>query len=410
MSREAEPAEGTGKLPARALVVAGALAAIAGALLAAGPFAAPYANPDSHTFEALARSLLAGRGLVYREVLLPDVDLFAFRSPVYAAFLAATLPVGGTALTLALQGALAGVTAALVGAIAGLLAGRRAAWVAFALAVAWPPAWFFAGQLLSETLYTFLAVAAAFLCCRAAAGAPGGAAWGGALASLAALTRSQGALAVPAMALAAFRRHPRALLAFGLAALLVWAPWPIRNAVHLHRFVPLLTSGGMNAWLGATGAPIPAAWDLQATWGETDEVSIDRRFYAEARTAVAAAPLAWVKGMARRAARHVLPVESDAWTLLHRAIWPLALLAAAHGATRRRLAIPFSVWAGNAVIAIAFLTNSRYRFPTEWVVVVAAAAGFDALARRHGTARAAGASVLLAAGFLAIGQWMRRFG
>src|SRR5205814_4627418 len=69
----------------------------------------PYSNPDSHAFEAIARSLLAGQGFVYREPMFPSLPLYAFRAPGFSAFLALGLELGGVAAVLTLQGALLGV-------------------------------------------------------------------------------------------------------------------------------------------------------------------------------------------------------------------------------------------------------------------------------------------------------------
>jgi hypothetical protein len=79
--------------------VAGVVCAVAVHLLRVDPFQ----NPDSYAFVALARSLLAGHGLVYREPMFPSVPLYAFRSPGYAAFLALALMLGGVTAAVTLQ-------------------------------------------------------------------------------------------------------------------------------------------------------------------------------------------------------------------------------------------------------------------------------------------------------------------
>ena len=113
--------------------------AAAGAVMAAVVCRDPYANPDSHAFESLARAVASGHGLSYREPLLPTVPLFAFRNPLYPAAIAGPLEWGGLTLVLALQGALAGLTAIGVASIARRLGGARAAWSAWALAMLWTP-------------------------------------------------------------------------------------------------------------------------------------------------------------------------------------------------------------------------------------------------------------------------------
>src|SRR5437867_13457902 len=101
----------------------------------------PMQNPDSIAFVALARSVLSGHGLRYREALIPGLDLLAFRAPGYPVFLALGLALGGVGAVIAIQGALNGLAAALVGGIARDLGAGRAAWVAFALRLIGPPAW-----------------------------------------------------------------------------------------------------------------------------------------------------------------------------------------------------------------------------------------------------------------------------
>src|SRR5262245_23577786 len=87
---------------ARAGLIAAAVCAIVNVLLGANP----YLNMDSHAFEAIARSLLAGRGFVYEEPMLHGLPFLAFRSPGYSTFLALELFVGGVTGAIAIQGAL----------------------------------------------------------------------------------------------------------------------------------------------------------------------------------------------------------------------------------------------------------------------------------------------------------------
>ena len=120
--------------PGQILVLAAIVGAIVNVLLRPDV----YYNADSHSFEALARSLLAGQGLVYREAMIPELPLYAFRSPGYSVFLALGLALGGELGVLVLQGALNGACAVLVGSLAGSWGGSLAAWAAFAIRLAWP--------------------------------------------------------------------------------------------------------------------------------------------------------------------------------------------------------------------------------------------------------------------------------
>ena len=200
---------------------AAALCGVVNLLLAGDP----YVNADSYSFQAIARSLLAGTGLVYREAMFPDVPLYAFRSPAYSAFLAITFALGGVGATVALQGALHGVSAALTGAIAGRSAGTRGAWLAFAMYMVWPAAWFHAGQLMSETFFTFVSILTVWLVFRAHRQSRlRWAAIAGVVATIAILTRPAGLGVASGAAIWLLLSRPRAAAMFALCALLAWAP------------------------------------------------------------------------------------------------------------------------------------------------------------------------------------------
>lgn len=365
------------------------LAALLGAPIAAVLLAHPHANPDSHAFEALARSVLAGRGLVYREPMLAGLDLYAFRSPGYSLFVALGLALGGIPVVLALQGALTGVAAALVGAIAHRLAGARAAWLAFALALAWPMSWILAGQLMSETLYGFLVVATGALALSAAARVSlARAALAGLACALALLVRPTGlALLVAVVAWLAWR-FPAGARVAALVALLAWAPWPLRNARHLDGFTPLLTSGGINAWSGHTRRPVSEGWEWMQDHVELGERGLDRALSRMALAAARDRPLRTARAAARRAVFHAAPIERDRRQAVHVVAWVLALGALASPVWRSRLALPGFIWLAHGALGALTVTGDRYRWPTEWVVALAAAFGVCALLaalRRRGT-------------------------
>jgi hypothetical protein len=226
-------------------LAAALVAAIANLFLATDP----YGNPDSLMFEALARSLMAGQGLVYREPIFPDLPLYAFRSPGYGVFLALGLTLGGVTGALLLQGALHGLSATLVGSLAGRWAGQVAAWSAFALRFLWPAGWSQAGQLMSEGLLEFLSLLTVWLAVRGGSDrAWRWAAAAGVTAALAVLTRPAGLGFALAAGVWLLVRFPKGALAMAAAALIAWAPWPVRNAMRLNAFVPLVTNGGVTAW------------------------------------------------------------------------------------------------------------------------------------------------------------------
>lgn len=355
----------------------------------------PWLNPDSHSFEAIARSLLAGTGFVYREPMFPSLPLYAFRSPGYSAFLALGLALGGVSAVVALQGAMHGVAAALVGSIAGRWAGARGAWLAFAMYMAWPAAWFHAGQLMSESFFTFSMILTSWLVLRAKQ--HHGLRWAaaaGVVVAIAILTRPAGLGFAAGAGLWLLLRYPRAAAVFALSAVLAWAPWPIRNASRFHTFVPFLTGGGVAAWNAHShGRPIDA-WTWMSQHTERGELGLDQHFRDETVKIIREDVPGFFHLMARGTLEYLGPLrERDPGAWLHRFAL-LALLPAALWANwRRRLLLPALVWSGYALVLIPHAMHARYRFPTEWCVVVGAAIGLQAMAVHWGARRTAGLAV-----------------
>ena len=228
-------------LPLALLLVA------AGALLAQAFLPVARDCADTASFVALAHALATGHGLAYREPMLPWLEMLAFRSPGYPVLLAALLPLGGDRLALAVNGALAVFAAVQAGEITASIGGRRAGRVALVLLLLWVPAWWWAGRLVSETLFVALGVAAmraglAAISARSARLA----ALAGLLAAAATLVRPAGLAIAVALVLVLAWRAPRAAAAFALVAALAYAPWPVRNAARLGAPVPFTTNGGFN--------------------------------------------------------------------------------------------------------------------------------------------------------------------
>ncbi len=350
----------------------------------------PFLNPDSHAFESLARALLNGQGFKYREPMLPGLDLFAFRAPAYPVFVALGLALGGVGTVIALQGALNGLSAALVGAIAGHLGGVRAAWIAFALRMVWPAAWFQSGLLLSELLYECLAVLATWLVVECIHRRR--LSWSvlaGVTTAAAFFTRPVALVLAFALGLWLLLRYRRAAVAFALTVLIAWVPWPIRNAQRLHAFVPTVTNGGALAWCGTAGGEVHPAWEWMAKHLELGEVGLDRHFYDLAYERMRRDPARAVLRSIRWATVYLGPIQGrggDLW--VHRFAMLAALPALLLGAWRRRLALPALIWGGHGALLVPITIIERYRFPTEWCAVIAAALGLVGFAERFGTRRA----------------------
>jgi len=349
-----------------------------------------HLQPDSIAFVALARSIQAGAGIQYREALIPGLDLFAFRAPGYPVFLAFVLALGGVTGVLVLQGALNGLSAALVGAVAGELAGTRAAWIAFALRFAWPVAWLHAGVLESEVLFEMLTVLATLLALIAVRRRSIGlAVCAGVLTAAAILVRPVGLGLAGALALWLLFKDRRAAAAFVLTVVVAWAPWPIRNERVLHAFVPFTTNGGATAWAGTTDGRVLPAYEWMGQHVEQGEIGFDRHFRALTSENIRKDPGRFARLVAGRAFIYLGPIRGRAPYLgFHRFAMLAALVALALGGWRARLVLPGLIWLGQGAVLVPIYLIDRYRFPTDWCVIVAAAIGIVGLAEKWGSRRA----------------------
>jgi hypothetical protein len=223
---------------------------------------------DDHDYDRLACALVGGGG--YRDAgpptppgscLTPRYPSrpTAYRPPAYpfalAGVYAAAAPLHDRWTAARVVQAVVGtMVAGLIGLVAGLVWGRAAGLGALALAAVHLPFAMVGASLVSETLFLVFelgAIACALMAARAARRWP----WvvgAGALAGLAWLTRSNGGLLLPPLAIAAWsalRGQGRmaallAALAVFAAAAMTIAPWTVRNARVLHGFVPVATETG----------------------------------------------------------------------------------------------------------------------------------------------------------------------
>jgi branched-subunit amino acid transport protein len=179
-------------------------------------------------------------------------------------------------------------------------------------------------------------------------------------------------------------------MAFVLAALVAWAPWPIRNYARLHAFVPFLTMGGVALYNSHSDQSPDAAWSYMAEHTELGEVGFDRHFTREALLLIRTHPGDAARRLSRATIDYVGPIlDRRRLVWLHRFAMLAVLPALVWPEALRRLALPFAIWAAFGALLIPIVVNPRYRFPTEWCVVLGAAFGLSALADRVGVKRAA---------------------
>lgn len=209
---------------------------------------------DGAHFDAIAKSIAHGDG--YGNTLLPMTHgPSAYRAPLYPTVLSAAYVVTGDSVTAGrIENALIGVgLVALIGVVAAQLWSRRVAAVALVIAALHPTLWLYGSGLQLEPLLALLIVGATAAALQHRR-APRGLWWpaiAGVIVGLGALTRETAFLLLPGLAWLVWTARPRwtrrAVLAPVLLVVIACAtvaPWTIRNAVRLHAFVPVSTSGG----------------------------------------------------------------------------------------------------------------------------------------------------------------------
>jgi 4-amino-4-deoxy-L-arabinose transferase-like glycosyltransferase len=288
--------------------------AFVGALALAARLAAVAATPgyrpvhDDASYARVARSLLTAGHYPGHPVPGGGWQVSAYRPPGWPVMLTALWRTFGTTVTGArvAEAAIGACAAVLVAVLARQAFGGGAMLPAGLVAALSPLAIAVGASLESETLFTALilgAACAAFAARRSPRLTPLIAA--GALGGLAALTRANGLVAVPALALVAAAGAPswraraaRFAVPVAVAALVV-APWTVRNAVELHTFVPVSTEVGNT--LAGTYNPVSARHDAQ--WLEPAHTGAYHRVYAR-YGATAAADDVLTRAVAHWVERH----------------------------------------------------------------------------------------------------------
>jgi 4-amino-4-deoxy-L-arabinose transferase-like glycosyltransferase len=240
-----------GWLAPAAIVLLGVVCRVA--VVAADTDYAP--RNDAREYHLIAESIAAGDEYPSSAYLLYGGPT-AIRPPAYPSVLAMAYAMPGDDLAAgrALGIGLGVLLVVLVYLVARRIWGRSVALAAGCLTAVFPPLVLLSRDLVSESLFIALELGAVLcvLNARRAGGAPGWAAAAGALAGLAALTRSTGLLLVVVLALGAWVGRPRWQLGVLRApailvacAALVIAPWTVRNAAEFGRFIPVSTSSGI---------------------------------------------------------------------------------------------------------------------------------------------------------------------
>lgn len=318
---------------------------------------------ETDSWETVARQLALGHGYVMGPGLAPT----AVRTPLYPLFVAGVYRLFGLQPLplLLVQACLGAATAVAVVAVARhVVRDERAALAAGLLWAIYPLD--IAGYRLaaSESLFLLLCALALWAYLRALehSTAPRAMALG-LLLGLCALTRDLAlglallALAGWLLAAAAHRdtwRHVALAAAVFLAA---WLPWPIRNAVELHAFVPTSTMGGYVLWATHLSLPQPdfisapgrgPQFDVSLMRDPGWEIAWDRQLRGEALALIATYP------------------ERYALMALNR--WPRLWFGVSLGRAPGIYELVFAAW-NLALLALAVAGWRRARSPARWVVL-----------------------------------------
>ncbi|MEO5895898.1 MAG: hypothetical protein ABIS06_09375 [Vicinamibacterales bacterium] len=374
---------------------------------------------DEREYLSLAESLGSGRGFVYSEPHETGAGPRFARAPGYPSFLA-LLGVSdesgaAPAVVKIVQSFLGGVVVLMIATLGWLAAGPRAGVTAGMLAAVYPPLVWVSAYVLSESLYMPIALGCALLLGEAArradaahSGRAGGAlsVAAGAAAGLAILVRPAMLLFLPlAMLWLMTRKQLTLALALCVTAMLMVAPWTLRNLHTYGRVVLVASEGGVTFWTGnhplaigegdlAANPQIKRA-DIEfraAHPGLTAE-ALEPLYYKDAFRNIAARPGWWIRLLARKAFYMVVPV-GPSYTLhsaryLVATVVPYALLVpvalagfiiiSRHG---RRPVPLYLLGASVLLTCLIFFPQERFRIPViDPLIIVGAGAALAAVPR-----------------------------
>ena len=382
---------------------------------------------DEREYLALGRSVARGEGFVYpADEPSPGTAQQFGRAPGYPAFLAllrVSEPVEAVpARVKAAQAVVGAVGVWLIAVLAGRAAGPRAAVIAAAVAAVYPPLVFMTAYALSETLYSAVALAAAWVLGDSylfqqrlsklgkvtleKVTVP----FAGVLTGLAILIRPAMLLFVP-LAVAWLWRKNRTDAAIFLAVTLACvAPWTIRNAHIYGRVILVASEGGVTFWTGnhplargdgdlAANLPLKQAeLDFRNQHAGLTPEQLEPLYYRDALTWIRAHPLAWAALLVRKVFFTIVPIgpsytlHSTRYFAASAGSYLALLLPAIAGAwvLWRCGHPPVALWlmAASTVIAgLIFFPQERFRIPVVDPALIVSAAGLAALGGHERTRR-----------------------
>jgi hypothetical protein len=359
---------------------------------------------DEREYLALAHSVAAGRGFVYDASHDTGTAQQFGRAPVYPLFLAivgagTTESHAAPARVKVVQSIVGAIGVGLIGLLARRAAGPRAGVAAAAIAAVYPPLVWICAYVLSEALYSTLALLTALLL-DTALDRTGGVSTaergrrGMAITAAAGLTAGLAMLVRPAMLLflplgvwwLISLRRPSLAAVLVVTSLAVITPWTVRNLRVYGTFVLIASEGGVTFWTGnhplargegdlAANPEIKIAEIAfrRAHPGLTAE-QLEPLYYRDAVQHIARHPIWWLGLLARKAFYTIVPVgpsytlHSTKYLVASVASYLLVLPWAVIGARAwwRGASPPealFVLAASAAIAGLVFFPQERFRIP-----------------------------------------------
>jgi hypothetical protein len=392
-----------------------AVALVIRLLFALGYWVGKPLTHDEQEYLQLARNVASGRGFAYDPPAqgAPAVERFG-RAPLYPLLLAGVArvvsPEGFLTAVRVFQSALGAVAVLLLALVARRVAGDRAGMAAAWIAAVYPPLVWMPAYVFSESLYVPLAFANVLAMSRFVDGArdhmdanpsaPGvPLVWGGVLGGLAALTRPAHVLFLLIVGLRlVLKGRARWAMLIAAGALLVIAPWTVRNVREHGRLVLIASEGGITFWTGnhplspgeGDMAANPAIKQdnqrLRAAHPGLSAEQLEPIYYREALRVIAERPAWWLGLEVRKLFYLIVPIGPSytlhstryltATLVSYGLLLPFGCAGLVMLARRGQWPATLGLLLFSAVVTcLVFLPQERFRIPViDPVLIVGAAA------------------------------------